>query len=113
MTYQRRRQKRSKRLKREQECGRAVRLGVRAVTGLKLRLRAGRRGADEQQQSADWSEPLRAGRRGEMLPGAPCVIRHLAKGARSQRGFLPDIRSKKRFSTNKPIFIQSVMAGKL
>lgn len=84
VTYQERRQKRSQRRKREEKSEQAAWLSVRSVTGLKLRLRAGQWGGDEQQRSADWSEPLSAGRQGggraaERPLGAPCVMRHLAK----------------------------------
>lgn len=62
MTYQEWRQKCSQR--REERSEQAAWLGVRSVTGLKLRLRAGRWGGDEEQRSADWNEPLSAGRQG-------------------------------------------------
>lgn len=62
VTYQTWRQKCSHR--REERSKQAAWLGVRSVTGLKLRLRAGRWGGDEQQRSADWNEPLSAGRQG-------------------------------------------------
>lgn len=41
--------------------GKAARLRVRSVTGTRLRLRADRRGGDEERRNVGWSEPLRAG----------------------------------------------------
>lgn len=107
VTYQERRQKRSQRRKREEKSEQAAWLSVRSVTGLKLRLRAGQWGGDEQQRSADWSEPLSAGRQGggraaERPLGAPCVMRHLAKQrTRGAREALIK-KSHPKMNTNKP-----------